>query len=503
MEEAKSATEEMQSVNEELQSSNEELETSKEEMQSINEELQTLNGELQSKNDALARTNDDLQNLLDSTQIATLFLDRDLHIRNFTPAMTAIFHVRESDLGRPITEIVSKLNYEALPQDAAEVQRTLGVIEREVRPRIGEEKTFLLRIRLYRTVDNRLDGVVLTFVDITKIKLAQHAGEQLAAIVQSSNDAIVGKDLDGIVTSWNRGAERLFGYTADEIIGKSITVLIPSGHDDEEPSILSRIRRGERVEQYETVRRRKDGSTVEIALTVSPIRDADGTVVGASKSAHDIGERKRAEKLLRTLMHELSHRSKNLLAVIQAMARQTARDSSSIDIFLQRFLARIHGLASSQDLLVSHNWHGALLDGLVRQQLRVFGEGDSGRFEISGPPILVNPDAAQTIGLALHELATNASKYGALSVPQGRIEVKWGLEPAEGVARLRMSWREREGPQVNAPERGGFGRMLIERLTAEKLGANVLLAFDRQGVIWTLDAAAKDVLADPNEDGRQ
>ncbi len=152
MEEAKSAKEEMQSVNEELQSSNEELETSKEEMQSINEELQTVNGELQSKNAALSRANDDLQNLLDSTQIATLFLDRELRIRNFTPAMTAIFHVRMADIGRPIPDIVSKLNYADLPRDAEEVQRTLAVIEREVQPSDdGEGTRFLLHIRPYRT----------------------------------------------------------------------------------------------------------------------------------------------------------------------------------------------------------------------------------------------------------------------------------------------------------------------------------------------------------------
>jgi two-component system, chemotaxis family, CheB/CheR fusion protein len=204
MEEAKSANEEMQSVNEELQSTNEELETSKEEMQSINEELQTVNTELQDRNSALNRVNDDLQNLLDSTQIATLFLDSKLHIRNFTPAMKAIFHVRDGDIRRPITEIVSKLSYEKLVTDAAEVQRTLGVIEREVRPMQGESQAFLLRIRPYRTLEGHLDGVVLTFMDISEVKRAQQTGDRLASIVQSSNDAIIGKTLDSIITSWKR-----------------------------------------------------------------------------------------------------------------------------------------------------------------------------------------------------------------------------------------------------------------------------------------------------------
>jgi two-component system CheB/CheR fusion protein len=447
MEEAKSANEEMQSVNEELQSTNEELETSKEEMQSINEELQTLNAELQNKNTALNRTNDDLQNLLHSTQVATLFLDSELRIRNFTPAMTTIFHVRDGDVGRPITDIVSRLTYEDLVRDAEEVQRTLAVVEREVRLSVGGKTAFLLRIRPYRTLDNRLDGVVITVIDITEVKRAQEAGDRLASIVESSNEAIVSKDLNGIIASWNNGAQRLFGYAAQEVIGESISILIPADREDEEPRILDRIRRGERVEHYETVRRRKDGAMVDILLTVSPIRNADGKIIGASKIAHDISERRRAEERLQTVMRELSHRSKNLLSVIQAMAQQTARLSPSVESFMDRFAARLQGLSSSHDQLVNQDWRGAALEELVRQQLLAFASGDAGRVKIQGPSVIVSPNAAQTIGLALHELATNASKYGALSRPSGRVVVQWKIEPANEIPRFRMSWRERGGPR--------------------------------------------------------
>ena len=177
-EEMKSAAEEYQSVNEELQSSNEELETSKEEMQSINEELQTVNTEMSSKNDTLMGVNSDLKNLLDSTQIATMFLDNSLRVKNFTPAMTDVFHLRESDRGRPVTEIVSLLAYDDIARDVAKVLRDLATVEMEVK---AVDAAYIMRIRPYRTVDNVIDGVVMTFVDITERRKAEEQKSLLLA----------------------------------------------------------------------------------------------------------------------------------------------------------------------------------------------------------------------------------------------------------------------------------------------------------------------------------
>ena len=224
IEETKSATEEFQSVNEELQSSNEELETAKEEMQSINEELQTVNAELQSKNDALTGLNSDLQNLMDSTEIATVFLDQDLRIRNFTPAIAKIFPLREGDRGRPLSQIVSQLIDADLDADVTQVQRTLATVEREVQIKQDDATlTLLMRIRPYRTVDNRIDGVVVTFVDINAITLATAELARFAALARSSGDAIVGLSLDGVVNTWSPGAEHLLGYTSAEMIGRNIS----------------------------------------------------------------------------------------------------------------------------------------------------------------------------------------------------------------------------------------------------------------------------------------
>jgi two-component sensor histidine kinase len=228
-------------------------------------------------------------------------------------------------------------------------------------------------------------------------------------------------------------------------------------------------------------------------ITVSPVKDATGRIIGASKIAHDNSERKRAEQNLAVVMRELSHRSKNLLSIIVAMAQQTANLAPSIDSFLARFNARIQGLAKSHDLLIQENWSGALLRDLVLHQLRPFSD-DTSRIAVDGPCIIVTPDAAQTIGLALHELGTNATKYGALSVPKGKVLVQWAMETVDSVLRFRLTWRERGGPPVKPPQRSGFGRRLIEDVMAQKFNAKVALTFATEGVAWTVDAAAADVL---------
>jgi PAS domain S-box-containing protein len=353
---------------------------------------------------------------------------------------------------------------------------------------------FLLRMRPYRTRDNHMDGVVLTFMDLPETKAAQQAKSRLASIVQSSDDAIISVDLDGVITSWNAGAERLLGYTADEAIGMLVTRLLPPGRENEEPGILRRVQAGEHIAHYETVRQRKDGGVLEVMLTVSPVKNSQGAIIGAAKIVHDISERKRAERNLDVVMHELAHRSKNLLSIIGAMAQQTGRQSPSVETFLSRFGARIQGLAKSHDLLTQQNWTGALLENLVHQQLLPFGGGEAGRLEASGPPITVNPDAAQTIGLALHELGTNAAKYGALSVPGGKIILDWKIEPDSGAPRFRMCWREIGGPAVTAPEHGGFGRILIEKVAAQKLMGTSALVFAETGATWILDAPASSVV---------
>jgi two-component system CheB/CheR fusion protein len=297
-EELVASNEELLSINEELQSTNEELQTSKEELQSVNEELETINTELKKKLEELDRANSDLLNLFQSTRIATVFVDRDLRIKKFTPAATELFRLIDSDVGRSIADIAPRFSGADLSMDIKGVLRTLAVREHEVRL-MDEEAWYILRILPYRTLENVIDGVVLTFVDITELRLAQEQNNRLARIVESSRDAILGKTLEGIVTSWNNGAERMYGYTAREMIGHPVDVLIPPERRAELNPIYERVRHGDPVDPFETVRVHKDGRRIHVLLGLSPVRDAEGRVVGASAIAHDITDRKRAEAELR------------------------------------------------------------------------------------------------------------------------------------------------------------------------------------------------------------
>lgn len=440
----------------------------------------------------------------------------------------------------------------------------------------------------------------------------------LAAIVASSQDAIVGKTLDGVVLSWNQAAERIFGFAADEIIGRSIRLLIPDDRQAEEDRILAAIRAGERVESFETVRRRKDGAEVRVAVTVSPVHDGTGRVVAASKIARDVtrehgirealsrsetrfrlmadtisqlawiadpdgaltwynqrwydytgttfaemagwgwravhhpdhlaavearylahvaagqpwedtfplrgadGEyrwflsraaplrgpggailcwfgtntditaQREAERRIELLMLEVNHRAKNMLAMIQSLARRSIDRSLPAGAdFVARLEQRIACLAANQDLLVRGNWTSVPLDRLVAAQLAFLGEARA-QVTSGGPALLLAPPAAETIGMALHELATNALKYGALSVSGGKVRLAWSV--AAGLLELR--WSEREGPPlVGPPPACGFGSRLIADVPRGRLGAEVELDYAPGGLRWLLRCPAAAALA--------
>jgi two-component system CheB/CheR fusion protein len=384
------------------------------------------------------------------------------------------------------------MQYANLRQDVATVLRDLTVVEHEVRID-GNDTVFLMRIRPYRTVDDVIDGVVITFVDISASKRHEQLSARLAAIVESSQDAIIGHSFDGTITSWNAGAEAIFGYPASEAIGQPFAILVPQNQADEVPEVLEKIRRGQQIEHFEIDRVRKDGGRVDVSLTISPVRDASGNVIAASTIARDFSERKRAEQHRNLLMAELDHRVKNILMVVTSLVSQTLRGGGSAQEFAEDIQGRIQALSRVHNLLNVHGQSYADLRHLVEGELSVYRAGSHNRVVIEGEnTVRLTGRATQTLAMALHELATNAAKYGALSSDSGRVTVGWQVTNSGEQPRLLLNWTESGGPPVTAPTRRGFGSQLIETILTRELDANVRRSFKAEGLRCTIELPLTD-----------
>lgn len=229
-------------------------------------------------------------------------------------------------------------------------------------------------------------------------------------------------------------------------------------------------------------------------------RGADGKAQRTVSIMVDITERKRTEEHIRFLMREISHRSKNLLSVIQAIAGQTVRTAGTVEEFEARFNQRLYGLAASHDILVDQGWRGAPLADLVRLQLAPFVEADSARLDIEGPGVIVTAQAAQALGLAFHELATNAVKYGALSAKAGKVKVAWRFDDDDAQRPLRLAWVEESGPAVAAPSRKGFGHVVLEHIVASSVDGQVTMDFAPNGLRWTVVIPRVNLVTVNNDD---
>ena len=378
LEELKVSNEELTSVNEEMQSTNEEMEASKEELQSLNEEMQTVNAELHAKVEMLNRANNDLENLFESSDVATVFLDRHLTIRSFTPAVTRVFKVLPGDRGRPITDLASLIPLPGFTDDVTAVLGHGQVIERHITPDDPMAASYLVRIAPYRDLERRTDGVVVTFLDVS-------------------------------------------GLT-------------------------------------------------------------------------------RAESRQHILIAELQHRTRNLLALVQAIATQTLGKGGSLDSFIDRLCA----LGRVQGLLSQATQDDIDLTDVVELELEAYAQragasdpdedGEAARrgsqVTIAGGPVLLQRERVQTLALALHELATNAVKHGALHGPQGRLAISWHVEARPDGRHLVLDWHE-SGVAMppEAGERRGYGRILIERALTFSLQAKTELTFEAGGVRCRIEMA--------------
>jgi PAS domain S-box-containing protein len=308
-----------------------------------------------------------------------------------------------------------------------------------------------------------------------------------AAIVEGSDDAIVSKDLDGVILSWNQGAEKLFGYTAAEAIGRPVTLIIPADRQEEEAMILDKLRRGEAVRHFETVRQRKDGSLIDISLTISPIKDARGRVIGASKIARDITELTKARDRQQLLLREMSHRVKNLFALSGSIVGLSARSAGSAQELAESTRERLAALARAHSLTFAHNVvdaseQPATLQSLIKTIVAPFdGPGKDGksRISISGVNLPVAGSAVASLALLLHEFATNAAKYGSLSTDEGAIDIACSSDGDH----LALIWTERGGPAVAEPKTPeGFGAVLSRIAVNMRLGGEIKRWWNPEGL---------------------
>jgi len=318
----------------------------------------------------------------------------------------------------------------------------------------------------------------------------ERAAQHYAAIVESSTDAILSKDLNGVITSWNRGAQLLFGYTAEEAVGQPVTLLIPVDRHDEEPFILGRIRRGESVDHYETIRQTKDGRLLDISLTVSPIKNECGEIIGASKIARDISESKRDQERLKLLLREMDHRVKNLFSLAISVLRLSGRSAQTAHGVVETASARLTALARVHALTLSHSHVDVVeatkpttLHALIRAITAPHHEQEtSERFSITGSDVKVSGSVISSLALLLHEFVTNATKYGALAALDGYVEI----DCADQAGTVDVTWSEHGGPPVvPPPDNKGFGDVLI-RSTVESLGGKIRRDWKHDGLIIRL-----------------
>jgi len=333
-------------------------------------------------------------------------------------------------------------------------------------------------------------------IERAQVETALRESEQrlrwLASIVESSNDPIVSSSIERVstgfkrvITTWNGAAERLFGYASDEVIGRPITILYPPDRHDEQRRLFRRIMAAERIENYETVRLRKGGSSVDVSLTISTVKDAEGKIVGASAIYRDISRRKRAEEREKMLMAELDHRVKNVLSRVDMVLSSSRNGSSSIDEFTRSVKGRIQSMAAAHFLLSQKGWRGVGLEALVRSQLAPYAS--HANVAIHGADIILAPVAIQAMGMVLHELVTNAAKYGAFSVPTGGVAVSWDRKPNGHAANLIFTWREFGGPLRTVEGKSGYGTRLIRELVPHELRGTVDLKFAPEGVSCTIE----------------
>ena len=442
VEEAQTTNEELQAANEQLTASNEELQSTNEELHSVNEELYTVNAEHQRKIDELTELTDDMDNLLNSTNVHTIFLDRKLNIRRFTPGIANTFNLIPQDVGRRLDTFTHNIRYDRLLEKVKIVVEEKESIEREVQDKHGN--WYLLRILPY-TTRGQVDGAVLTLIDITSLKQAESKLAELSEIVEHSDDAIFRQDVDGTIRTWNRGAERLFGKPAAKVLGSHVEMLGLRCRDLEVDQMLKLVDCGQSLEHVDARYSKKDGTVADVALSLSPIRDTSDAVIGASTIARDVTKHKEAEaKVLEAVRRRdeflamLSHELRNPLAAVlnatnllseaesQPEAVEEAKDVIDHNVrHVARILDDLLDVSRiTNDKINLHrevvDLNALMIDVVECVQHRIDAKRQELHVNASSGPLFVEGDVGRLQQMQVN-LLVNASKY---TPEEGRIDFR-------------------------------------------------------------------------------
>ncbi|HVU64668.1 MAG TPA: ABC transporter substrate binding protein [Phycisphaerales bacterium] len=405
------------------------------------------------------------------------------------PDPTRLLAPPEKFLGKNVREVLPKDRARECVEALDSLFRTgqPQIYEYEHRRRDGRAAHWECRVVLVGP-----DEALLLLRDVTQRYNAQSrlrdSEQRLRLMVESTPLAVISWNTDFTVASWNPGAQRLFGWSSQEAIGRHASFIIPEAarsYVEQRWRNLLANKGGLRASNQNL---RKDGEIVYCEWYNTPLVDPSGKVLGVASLVEDVTDRRLAQQRQDLMMAELDHRVKNNLAAVISLAEQTGRNAPGYPEFLDTFMGRLRAMARMHSVLAGSRWKGADLRTLVTRTLEAFGTGAAGRVSVQGDDAKLSPRAAQAIAMALNELATNAAKYGALSVQSGSVRVSWEVEPLDaGKRRLRLKWEEHDGPPVSPPTRRGFGSELIEGAIAYELRGTARLGFHPKGVTCDFD----------------
>ncbi|MBN8181427.1 sensor histidine kinase [Roseibium aggregatum] len=438
----------------------------------------------------IRRINERFETALTGSNISVFTQDKDLRY-------TWIHNPR---FGKEADDVIGCTDQDLLPEETA---AELEPVKRQVLETGETASTFFaldseetgtisldLIVHPTRDSSGEIDGVLCTAIDMTEKNLYEIRLASLASQLAEANRRFE-KALDGSLTTvFEQDLDLKYihvvnpspGFKPDFFIGKSDDELFP---EEDQLKLIPVKKKVLETGESAVIEFDMDMNGVNRSynMRMEPSRDKEGRIAGLIGISIDLTHKRENERQMHLVMRELTHRSKNLLAVIQAMARQTAARSDNTEEFVESFAARLQAMAASHDLLVSQSWYGADLKELVLAHLAQSIDPGSPQIEIEGDPHSITADAAQNLGLALHELTTNAAKYGALSVLGGKLSVSWTTVDGK----IRLVWKERGGPEVVPPRRNGFGRMLLERLVGPALDGDVNIDFAPEGVSCVIE----------------